>query len=328
MTAASRGAPIVIAMGGNALLDPALPPTVTHQFEVTARAMAPVADLVADGVHLVLTHGNGPQVGFMQRRAELASGQVHTVPLDSLVADTQGSLGYMIQRGLRHALVARAGAPGEGAAVEVVSLVTEVIVDHDDAAFSEPTKPIGRFYDEAEAKALAAANGWAVMEDAGRGWRRVVPSPGPIEIVQLPTIRRLVDAGVTVIACGGGGVPVERDAAEGHLQGVEAVIDKDRTSALLAHGLGARRLIITTGVDAVYLNFRSEHPERLTHITAAALAAHAAAGEFPAGSMGPKIEAALWFLERGGDSVTICKPEALRAAYAHRAGTTITREAP
>ena len=311
--------PVVVALGGHALLDPARPPTVQHQFEVTAEAMRPVAALIDLGVHVVITHGNGPQVGFMQLRTELAADKVHPVPLDSLVADTQGSLGYMIQRGLRHVHT----GPH---ALEVATVVTEVLVDHEDAAFTEPTKPIGRFYSEAEARAYAAQLGWQVVEDAGRGWRRVVPSPGPISIVQLPTIKRLADAGVTVVACGGGGIPVECDSPTGHLQGVEAVIDKDRTSALLAHGLGGKRLIITTGVDAVYVDFQTDTPRRLDRVGIDELRRYAAEGQFPVGSMGPKIEAAIWFIERGGESVTICKPDDLIEAWAERAGTTIVRE--
>jgi carbamate kinase len=307
-------------MGGNSLLDPKLPPTVENQFAVTSRAVVPLAELIARGERLVLTHGNGPQVGFMQLRSELAKAQIHEVPLDSLVADTQGALGYMIQRDLREVLRRR------GVQAEVVTLVTEVEVDPHDRAFAEPTKPIGKFYSREEAAALERDRGWELIEDSHRGFRRVVPSPAPIEIVQLETIRRLVDQGVTVIACGGGGIPVVRDA-DGHIRGLEAVIDKDRASALLARRLGARRMFITTSVDAIYRDYLTDRRARIESITPAGLASLAAAGQFPPGSMGPKVEAAIRFLERGGEEVTICEPEALVAAFEGRAGTRIVQEA-
>jgi carbamate kinase len=313
-------APIVVAMGGNSLLDPALPPTVQNQFEVTARAVQPIASLIARGERVVLTHGNGPQVGFMQLRVELTKDTIHEVPLDSLVADSQGALGYMIERDLREELRRR------NLAHEVVTLVTEVEVDHLDRAFSEPTKPIGRFYTEAEADRLHRERGWDMAEDSHRGYRRVVASPAPGAIVQLPTIRRLVEAGVTVIACGGGGIPVERDG-DGKIRGLEAVIDKDRASARLAVELGAKRLCITTGVEAVYRDFHTPQAAPLGRVTIAELKALAAAGQFPAGSMGPKVEAAIYFLERGGHEVIICRPEALERAFDGPTGTHVFSEA-
>jgi carbamate kinase len=313
------GAPTLVAMGGNSLLDPKLPPTVENQFAVTQRAVRPVAGLIARGEHLVLTHGNGPQVGFMQLRVELAKEHIHEVPLDSLVADSQGAIGYMIQRDLREEL------RRTGLVAEVATIVTEVEVDPHDRAFAEPTKPIGKFYSAEEAEQLKRERGWPMVEDSHRGWRRVVPSPSPIAIVQLDTIRRLVESGVTVIACGGGGIPVMRDA-EGHIRGLEAVIDKDRASALLALGLGCRRMVITTGVDAVYRDYLTDRRQALREITAGELAEMAASKQFPPGSMGPKVEAAIHFLERGGDEVVICHPEALIEAYDRGAGTHIFRE--
>ncbi|MCC6619676.1 MAG: carbamate kinase [Deltaproteobacteria bacterium] len=311
----------VLAMGGNSLLDPALPPTVDNQFMVTRRAVAPIADLLAAGHRLVITHGNGPQVGWMLLRSELARAEVHEVPLDSLVADSQGAIGYMLQRLLREELARR------GLDIPVATVVTEVEVDPDDPAFANPTKPVGLFYDEEHARTLARERGWVVKEDAGRGWRRVVPSPRPRRIVELDVIKLLVADGATVIACGGGGVPIKRDAA-GHLRGVEAVIDKDHTSALLASGLGAERLVITTGVDRVMRGFRGPTPTPLARTSPRELAPLLAAGEFPAGSMGPKIEAALDFLGRGGREVVIAHPEqihrALMGPSAGRPGTLIT----
>lgn len=308
---------IVVAMGGNSLMDPALPPTVENQFAVTLRYMAPVADLIGRGERLVLTHGNGPQVGFMQLRSELARGTVHEVPLDSLVANSQGSLGYMIQRDLRQTLRQR------GLSAEVATIVTEVEVDPDDPAFGNPTKPIGKFYSAEEAEGFRKDRGWQVAEDAGRGWRRVVPSPQPKSIVQLETIERLIAAGVTVISCGGGGIPVTR-TPDGRIRGLEAVIDKDRASALLAIHLKAPIFAVTTGVDVIYRDFRLPSKKALPHTTVAELRELQEAGQFPPGSMGPKVEAVIDFLQAGGETAIICKPEALAEALAGRAGTRVT----
>jgi len=313
------GALSVIAMGGNSLLEPGHA-TVQDQFAVTAAAVVPIADLIERGERIVLTHGNGPQVGFMQLRSELAKAAVHEVPLDSLDADSQGALGYMIQRCLREELSRRERD------VEIATLVTEIEVDPLDPGFKKPTKPIGKFYPAAEAEALRRDRGWEMVEDSRRGWRRVVPSPAPRAIVQLRTIRRLIEAGVVVIACGGGGIPVAR-TGDGRIKGLEAVIDKDLASALLAAELRARRMLITTGVDFVYRDFLD--PARrapLQRTSPAELQALADAGHFPPGSMGPKVAAALWFLERGGEDVTICKPEALVMAFDGRAGTRIGKE--
>jgi len=306
----------VVAMGGNSMLEPTLPPTVKNQFAMTERAMRPVADLVALGEHVVLTHGNGPQVGFMALRSELSRSQVHEVPLDSLVADTQGALGYMMQRALREELTRR------GLSVQVAAVVTEVEVDPHDPAFEAPTKPIGRFYTDDEMPVLVRERGWRMIEDSHRGWRRVVPSPEPRSVVQLEVVRALVAAGVVPIACGGGGIPVYRDD-DGHIHGVEGVVDKDHASALLAHDLGASRLIITTGVDGVYEGFLGPTPRLLTRTTVAELEALEARGEFPPGSMLPKVQAARRFLDAPDREVLICRPESLAAAIAGQAGTRI-----
>jgi carbamate kinase len=306
----------VVAIGGHSLLDPEMPSTVNNQFSVTSRAMEPVADLIQAGHRVVLTHGNGPQVGWLQLRSELARNVIHEVPLDSLVADTQGSLGYMIQCSLREDLRTR------GVEQPVISVVTAVEVDPEDRAFDEPTKPIGSFYDRETAERLAAERGWRMVDDSHRGYRRVVASPPPQKILQLGVIRTLVDAGVTVICCGGGGIPVYR-GDDGHLHGVEAVIDKDRASAVLAVDLGAKRLIITTGVDAVYRDFLTDHKQALPELTRAEASALEAEGQFPPGSMRPKMDAALYFLNRGGAEVFICRPESLPDALARRCGTRI-----
>jgi len=306
----------VLAIGGHSLIDPKRPPSVPNQFAVTARALKPVADLIQQGERLILTHGNGPQVGFMQMRSEISAEQLHMVPLDSLVADTQGALAYMIQRALREELRQR------GIRAPVASLVTEVEVAADDDAFREPTKPVGRFFAQEEANRLMRAHGWRMVEDAGRGWRRVVPSPIPLKIVQIDAIRTLARDGVTVVCCGGGGIPVTRDQ-DGHIIGVEGVIDKDRTSAVLAVVLNASRLIITTGVDAVYADYLSSSPRRLDRLTVSEVKALDAEGQFSPGSMGPKMEAAIYFLERGGAEVIICLPTLLNEAVHGRSGTRI-----
>ena len=313
-----RTAPTLIAIGGNSLLDPGLPPTVENQFSVTAQAVVPIASLIEAGEHLVLTHGNGPQVGFMKLRVELTRTQVHEVPLDSLVADSQGAIGYMIQRDLREELERR------GIPAEIATIVTEVEVDPGDQAFTKPTKPIGRFYTAEEAERLHAELGWTMVDDAQRGWRRAVPSPRPRAVIQLETIRRLVDAGVTVIACGGGGIPVAR-GLDGRLRGLEAVVDKDLASALLAGGLGLARMIITTGVDAIYRDYLTARRTRIERIGSAELQRLSDSGQFQAGSMGPKVEAALQFLAAGGDEVVVCGSESLAEAFAGRAGTTIRK---
>jgi carbamate kinase len=318
-TAATTKGITVIAMGGNSLIDPALPPTVENQFEVTRRAVMPIATLLARGERLVITHGNGPQVGFMQLRSEISAGQIHEVPLDSLVADSQGAIGYMIELSLREELAR------QGATVEVGSLVTEVEVDPADPAFQKPTKPVGKFYPKPEAEERMKERGWQMVEDVKRGgWRRVVPSPIPTAIVQLELIRKMVDLGATVICCGGGGIPVGK-RKDGKTRGVEAVIDKDRTSAVLAVALGAERLVITTAIDAVYKGFNSDSPVRYSNMTLAEIRALAAAGEFPPGSMGPKIEAAAHFLEQGGKSVLICHTDQLAEAMEGKTGTVITK---
>jgi carbamate kinase len=310
---------IVIAIGGHSLLDPALPPTVANQFAVTAKAMIPIADLLEQGHKLLLTHGNGPQVGFMQLRSELSKGQVHEVPLDSLVADTQGSLGYMIQRGLREEMDRR-GIPGRA-----VTIITEIQVDENDDAFEEPTKPIGRFYTQDEADELSRAHGWLMVDDANRGYRRVVPSPTPVRIVQLDTIRHLAEEGDIVVCCGGGGIPVSR-AEDGVIHGLAAVIDKDRASALLAVLLQVKHLVITTGIDAVYKDFLTDNPVKITELTVKELRKLAKEGHFPPGSMRPKMEAALYYLNRCAGVVTICHPDDLVEALEGRKGTRITKE--
>ncbi len=311
-------APIVIAIGGHSLLAPDLAPTVANQFAVTREAMKPIADLIERGERLVLTHGNGPQVGFMQLRSELASETLPEVPLDSLVADSQGAMGYMIERALRAELRRR------GNDTQIVTIVTEVEVDPHDPAFDAPDKPIGRFYELEEAQSLARKHGWRLMEDPKRGARRVVASPKPLNIVQSSTIEQLCDLGITVICCGGGGIPVSK-TDDGRIVGHEAVIDKDRVSMLLAVRLGAPKLIISTSVDYVYEDFYSDTPRPHPELTSDEAQSLAADGHFAAGSMGPKIEAAVSYLAAIDGEMIICSPDELVDAVDGRAGTHIRR---
>lgn len=304
----------VIALGGNAILPVGQAGTIYEQFAITRTTMAQIAELVEAGRQVVVTHGNGPIVGNIVLRNEAMRDTIPPMPLGICVADSQGGIGYMIQQVLRNAFKQR------GLERDVVTLVTQVSVDADDPAFENPTKPIGPFYDEAHARALAEAEGWAVAEDANRGWRRVVPSPRPRGIVELGVIRRLVEAGCVTITVGGGGIPVFVDGDE-RLDGVEAVVDKDYASALLARELGAERLIVVTSVDAVYRDFGTPQERRIARMSAEE--ALALAQEVPAGSMGAKLRAAAGFVNHSGARAIITRPEDLLAAAAGECGTII-----
>ena len=308
---------LVITLGGNAVLPVGSSGTIDEQFDTTRRTMAHVASLCREGVRVVLSHGNGPVVGNIVLRNEAAKGQIPPMPLFICGADSQRGLGFMIQNALRNELHLI------GDRRPVATVVTQVEVDPADPAFSAPTKPIGPFYGPEEAEALARDKGWVMREDAGRGIRRVVASPEPRYIVEIDSIRRLVESGVVVIAAGGGGVPVRRNR-EGLLKGIDAVIDKDFAAAELARELGANVLVFVTGVPRVAVRFRQPDQRDLDGIDLAELRRHQAAGEFPAGSMGPKMEAAARFLERGGREVLVCAPENLGEALAGTDGTRVT----
>lgn len=307
----------VVAIGGNSLIKDKQHRTVPDQFAATQETSVHIADMVQQGWNVVITHGNGPQVGFILLRSELASDVLHTVPLDSCGADTQGALGYMIQQLLDNELLKR------GVEIPVATVVTQVVVDANDPAFDNPTKPIGPFYDEDKARSYEREQGWVVVEDAGRGWRRVVPSPVPREIVELDAITTLLRSGFVVIGVGGGGIPVVRDR-EGNLRGVEAVIDKDYASSLLASGIDADLLLISTAVENVYLNYGLPNQRPLDQVTVAEAKEYLEDGHFPPGSMGPKIEAVIQFLERGGKEALISSPKNLLRALRGETGTRIT----
>jgi carbamate kinase len=307
--------PVVVALGGNAISPPGSRSPIPAQYERTMETAEHLVHLTERP--MVVTHGNGPQVGNVLLRSDLAAHLLPRLPLDTCVADTQGGMGFMLQQCLDNAFCQA------GVRRQTVTVVTRTVVDFDDPAFGQPSKPIGNFYEEAEARRRMAADGWVVKEDAGRGWRRVVPSPEPKEIVEERAIRALLEGGAIVIAAGGGGVPVVRQA-DGSLVGVEAVIDKDLASALLAANLGAEVLLILTGVEHVALDFGRPTQRHLHEVRAAELAGHADAGQFAPGSMLPKVKAALRFLERGGGRAVITTPELSEKALAGEIGTQVT----
>jgi carbamate kinase len=308
----------LVAVGGNSLIADERHPDIPHQWDAVRETCEHLADMVEAGWQLVITHGNGPQVGYILRRNELAAPQVHVTPLDLIVADTQGSIGYMLQQALSNALYRR------GIDTPVVSLVTQVLVDKNDPAFGRPTKPIGGFITEAEASRFREEGG-QVVEDAGRGWRRVVASPRPQRIIEERSIRHLLKSGCIVIAVGGGGIPVvHNDQGElRQLHGVYAVIDKDLASSLLARNLGVDLLLISTGVEKVAIHFKTPQQQNLDHVTAAELACFLDEGHFAPGSMQPKVEAALSFLRQGGKAALITNPPNIARALRRETGTWI-----
>jgi carbamate kinase len=306
---------VVVALGGNAISPPGSASPIPAQYERTMETAHQLAHLTERP--LLVTHGNGPQVGNVLLRSDLAADVAPRLPLDTCVADTQGGMGFMLQQCLDNAF------RQAGVWRPTVTVVTRTVVDPADPAFRSPSKPIGDFYDEAEARRRMDANGWAMREDAGRGWRRVVPSPEPREIVEQPAIEVLLDTGTVVVAAGGGGIPVVR-RPDGSLAGVEAVVDKDLASALLADRLGAEVLLILTGVEHVAVGFGRPTRRDLHELDAATLAGHAAAGQFAPGSMLPKVQAALRFLEGGGRRVVITTPELSEKALAGEIGTQVS----
>ena len=277
--------------------------------------MKQLVGLVQSGFDIVLTHGNGPQVGNLLLRVEATAPEIVRLPLGICDADTQGGIGYMLQQVFQNQLALR------GIHKTVVSLVTQVEVNPDDPELQNPSKPIGPFYSEEESKKYIAERGWAMKEDAGRGYRRLVPSPMPLKIIELEAIRAILKEGMIPIAVGGGGIPVVRKGDI--LDGLDGVIDKDRASSLLASTLGADVLAISTGVSHVQVGFGTENARKLEKIKASQLRTLYEAGEFPAGSMGPKVEAALKFIDSGGEQVIITDPETLKDALEDRSGTRI-----
>jgi carbamate kinase len=305
----------VISLGGNTLIRRGEKGTIEEQFAHTQASMKHVSKMIQAGDRVVITHGNGPIVGNIVLRNESARNTVPPMPLYICDADAEGGIGFMVQQTLYNQL--RRIDAGR----DVVTVITQVVVDKNDPAFLNPTKPIGPFYSAKEEEILAATKGWRLVEDSGRGYRRVVPSPRPVRIVESGVIKRLVSGGVIVIAAGGGGVPVVEEA--GNLRGVDAVIDKDHTTGLLARDIGAERFINLTQVDRVYLNFGKKDQRGLRQVSLDEIMNYRKEGHFPAGSMGPKIDAAIEFLEAGGKEVIITSPELIGEAAEGRAGTRI-----
>ena len=307
----------VIAIGGNSLIPDAQHQTVQDQYEAAGETDDHIASLIEDGWDVAISHGNGPQVGFILRRSELASNELHEVPLDYCGADTQGAIGYMLQQNLINDFRAR------GIDKNVATVVTQVEVDPDDPAFDNPSKPIGSFMDEDEAQRRHEDEGWDVTEDAGRGWRRVVASPQPKRIVEIDVIRQLLDAGNVVIAVGGGGIPVVADE-EGDLHGVAAVIDKDLASAMLANEVDADLLLISTAVEKCAINFGTPDQEWIDEFTLAEVEQYLEEGtHFAEGSMAPKMRAVVQFIENGGKEALITSPDCIERAVAGETGTRI-----
>ncbi|MEI8096042.1 MAG: carbamate kinase [Spirochaetales bacterium] len=308
----------VVAVGGNALIRDPQHTSLYDQYESVRLTVPHIVDLIADGWRVVLTHGNGPQVGFLLRKSELSSAELPPAPLDYCGSNTQGSIGYMFEVALYNEFRKR-GMPNRA-----VALISQTVVDRKDPGFAHPTKPVGSFMDAAAAEKHRVEDGWTVMEDSGRGWRRVVPSPAPLRIVQETIIRVLIDKGETVIAAGGGGIPVVEET-DGTLSGVEAVIDKDYASALLAGAIDADLFVIATEVEKVCLDFNKPTQRELTSLTVAEAEAYLAQGQFGKGSMEPKIRAVLAYLAAGGHQAVITNAENLKRALQGETGTRIIR---
>ena len=309
---------VLVAIGGNALLPAGEAPTVSAQRAHAARTCAAIARVVSRGWRVVITHGNGPQVGAALLRSERAAGEAYPLPLDVCVASTQGEIGLLLQQALEDALAER------GLRSPVATVLAQVVVDPADPGFARPTKPVGPFYTREEADARRSS-GWIHVEEPPHGYRRVVPSPEPLEIVEERAIRALVDANTVVITLGGGGIPVVRH--DHRLSGVEAVVDKDLASALLASRLHVDRLVLSTDVDRVYLDFGAPDARGLDQVTADDLRRAAGEGQFPPGTMGPKVEAALRFVDAGGREAIIAASDQLNLALSGRAGTHVTARA-
>lgn len=308
----------VIAIGGNSLVSKGRE-SIQDQYRAVTETCRHIADMIEQGWTVAIGHGNGPQVGYVLRRSEIAHRVegIHEVPLDICGADTQGATGYMLQQNLYNEFLKR------GIDKKVATVVTEVEVDRNDPAFQNPSKPIGSFMEKEQALEKKEKEGWFVVEDAGRGWRRVVPSPLPTRVVEEPAVKGLIDLGMCVVTVGGGGIPVVADE-HGYLQGIAAVIDKDYASSLLASRIGADLFVISTAVEKVALNFSRPEQMWLDKVTVAEAKAYLAEGtHFAKGSMAPKIQACIWFIERGGKQAIITDPENIGRAIKGETGTWI-----
>jgi carbamate kinase len=309
----------VVAIGGNSLIKNKNSQTVEDQYQAAKETTFHIADMIEQGWDVAIGHGNGPQVGFILRRSEIAAKVegMHEVPLDVCGADSQGAIGYALQQNLQNELFRR------GIKKAVATIVTQVLVDKDDPAFKNPSKPIGGFMDENEARRREKELGWSVVEDSGRGWRRVVASPLPKEVVELESVQNLIKTGTVVVTVGGGGIPVI-DKGQGVYAGTAAVIDKDFASSLLAQLIKADLLLISTSVEKVGLNFGKPNQTWIDQMTLSEARQYLAEGvHFAKGSMAPKIQAIIWFLEAGGKQALITNPENIGRALRHETGTWI-----
>lgn len=309
----------VVAIGGNSLIADKAHQTVEDQYQAAKQTTFHIADMIEQGWDVAIGHGNGPQVGFILRRSEIAAKVegMHEVPLDVCGADSQGAIGYALQQNLQNELYQR------GIKKKVVTIITQVLVNKDDPAFQKPSKPIGGFMDADEAKRRQQEQSWSVVEDAGRGWRRVVASPLPAEIVELETVETLLERGIVTITVGGGGIPVV-DPGDGNYRGIAAVIDKDYASSLLAQKIKADLFVISTAVEKVAINFGKPEQKWLDKMTVAEAKAYLAEGtHFAKGSMAPKIQAIIWFMENGGKQALITNPENIGRALKGETGTWI-----
>lgn len=309
---------VVIAVGGNSLIKDDQHMSVPDQYAAVVETAQHITDLIERGFRVVITHGNGPQVGFILLRSEHSRGILHEVPLDSIGADTQGAIGYQIQQAMGNEFRKR------NLKKTCATVVTQTLVDKNDPAFQKPSKPIGQFYKKEDAEDRMRVEKWTMIEDAGRGWRRVVASPKPVRIIEADVIKKLVAEGYTLIAAGGGGIPVVADEA-GNLRGVAAVIDKDLASAALAKEIGADLLVISTAVEKVCLNFGKPDQKSLDKMTVAEAKQYIKEGHFKPGSMLPKVQACVQFIEAGGTEALITCPEVLPAALEGKTGTRVVK---
>jgi carbamate kinase len=309
---------VVIAIGGNSLIKDDQHMSVADQYVAVVETAKHITDLIERGFRVVITHGNGPQVGFILLRSEHSRGLLHEVPLDSIGADTQGAIGYQIQQAMGNEFRKR------GLKKTCATVVTQTLVDKNDPAFHKPSKPIGEFYKKEDADDRMRVEKWTMVEDAGRGWRRVVASPKPIRIIEADVIKRLVDDGYILVAAGGGGIPVVQDE-NGNLRGTAAVIDKDLASAALAKEIGADLLVISTAVEKVCLNFGKPNQKTLDKMTVAEAEQYMKEGHFKPGSMLPKVQACVQFIKQGGTEALITSPEVLPAALEGKTGTRVVK---
>jgi len=309
---------VVVALGGNAITRETEEGNIYQQFANTRKSLVSIVELISENANVIITHGNGPQVGNALIRVEETRHSIPPIPLGVLVADTEGGMGYMIEQSLQNMLYRK------GIKKSAITILTQVVVDRNDPSINEPTKFVGPFYKEDEIEKIKKERGWIVIKDADRGWRRVVPSPQPLEIVEKKTIKNLVEQGIVIIACGGGGIPVYIED-DGTYEGIDGVIDKDKASAVLALNIGAPKLYILTAVDKVALNFGTDSQRDIDTMSAAEAKKYLDEGHFPPGSMGPKIEAAVQFLENGGKEVLITSIDKLTEARSGKTGTRIYR---